>query len=583
MSGITMSLETPIFFLTSLGLGNYRELQYGLGEQTYATRFAPVATAALVFSAAERQQMNVRILCTAKARDHCFDQVAREFHSLGVSSVAWREVPEAQSASDFQKILTAILEVVPDNEQVAVAVDVTLGFRHLPFIYVAALTYLVALRGVTFRGLFYAAGDLERPNGAHSIVDVSRFFELIRWHQALAALRDTGRARPLARILRQHVGNLFSAENDVDAGRRQISVIRDAAEKLAAPLSSGLPIEAGIAAGQLLRAVQSAAGSNADTGILAASQLAKHVEGWALPPQVKDKENIELTKEELRRQWLFSRWLFEHDDYGNCLEVLREWVVNLVLFRQGVSRNWLNYEQRRKPAERFLAAIAYRARSGLNCAAEHERLASFWAAISEKRNLLAHAGMKAETVKLPREPLQHLVFVEARQLLESVDTLEVRFGGTRNLLVSALGRSPGALFTALSHLRPDAAIVLTSEQASLRLPDTLKAADMPNLEVQPIVLQDPYRAFREAASVIAQCRPSLLSADRVVVNLTGGTTAMQYLAERVADEAKRLGIHVERVAVLDERPTVEQQADPFKLGAIEFLDEVVGNSRRESP
>jgi hypothetical protein len=64
----------------------------------------------------------------------------------------------------------------------------------------------------------------------------------------------------------------------------------------------------------------------------------------------------------------------------------------------------------------------------------------------------------------------------------------------------------------------------------------------------------------------------LLEASEVIVNLTGGTTALQYLAERLADEALRLGTTVCRVAVMDRRSREEQQRDPFQLGEIAWLD-----------
>ncbi len=567
-------MERDIFFLTSLGIAEYPELTYGFRGQRHSTRFAPVATAALVFDAAERERMLVRVLCTAKARATRFDRIAEEFVALGVRGTEWCEVPEVQSERDMEQVLSTILKIVPEDHPSEVAVDVTFGFRHLPFLYTAALTYLVGLREAQFRGMFYSARELEGLDGTHPILDLSRFFELVRWYQALTALRDTGRARPLAAILRQHVSKLFSAAGSIQQHFKQVSVIRDAAEKLAVPLSSGLPIEAGFEAQKLIQAVAAVTILAEDAAILAARELAKVVRVWSLPPEIKRKEELPLTKEELERQWQFTRWLFEHDDYTNCLEALREWVVNLVLYRQGITRDWLHHERSRRPAERFLAALAYRTRTpGAHALTQTQQLlASFWSKISEKRNLLAHAGMKSQTPLPTRDELRQLVIHDGRQLLDTVEKLNVHFGGSQKLLVSGLGRSPGALFTALSHVRPDALLVLTSAEASRHLKDTLQAAGLPDLPVHPIILADPYRAFRQIKRVLDVCRPVLLDADRVIVNLTGGTTAMQYLCERVGDEATKLGIDVQRVAAIDEPPREEQYADPFKLGTLELLD-----------
>lgn len=569
-----MPSDKQIYFLTALGDTAYSRVQYSFGSRTHTTCFAPAATAALVFDPSERRRMNVRILCTKRARDKWFDHLAGEFNGLGVSGVDWREVPEVRSQSEIQEVLTAILDVVPDKT--AVAVDVTLGFRHLPFIYVAGLTYLTGLRDIEFKGMFYAAKSSEHANCPCTIVDLSPFFELIQWYQAMAALRSTGRARPLAKVLRKHVAALFSQRPHTKEASRHISIVRDAAEKLAAPLACGLPVEAGLAAGKLLLAMQRTTVVGADTALLSAQQLANVVGAWALPAEIEEKGKLDLTKEELERQWKFACWLLEHDDYANCLEVLREWVVNVILYRQGVTGDWLNYERYRKPAEHFLAALAYRARARLGLETEtHEKLASLWSEISEKRNALAHAGMRPEVVKLSHDELERLLRKTAGKLIEQLEAVHVRFSGTEKLLVSGLGRSPGALFTALSHVRPEAAVLLTSEEARTRLQETLDAAGSPNLKVHLEILEDPYRAFREASRITVKYRPVLLSASLVVVNLTGGTTAMQYLAERLADEARRLGVPAQRVAVLDPRPSSEQQARPFELGAFEVLDKVV--------
>ncbi|MCX8072836.1 MAG: TM1812 family CRISPR-associated protein [Candidatus Binatia bacterium] len=558
--------------LSALGKGNYSKRDYEYHDRTYTTSYAPVATAALAFEPEERADLSVRLLSTTEAKEKHFGGIQQAFRDLNIEDVEFREVPEGADLQGTSTILRTLVDVVPPDETASVAADVSLGFRHLPLLYVAALAYLVGLTGIRVRGIYYGAADLVPPPEACPILDLTRVFEFLQWYQALAALSETGRAQGLAKVLRHHVRNLFVSSPGTPTPSRTLSSLRDAAESLATPLACGLPLESGMAATKLLALLGRAAQEAPDEGLFAGQKLAGIVQSWALDAAVENKRNVALTEGELRRQWAFIRWCFEHNDFANCFEALREWVVNLVLWRQGRTANWLDYDSQRKPAERLLNALSYRVRNNFGqCTATQRALASTWDKISEKRNLLAHAGMKATEVKVAPQPVAALL-QEAEELLTSVTEMDVRLVGTRTVLVAALGRSPGALFTALHHVRPQMLIVLTSQESVARLEATLAAADATTIETLPVVLEDPYRAFRQAERVIEQCRPSLLVASRLVVNLTGGTTAMQYLAERVADEAKRLGTPVQRVAVLDERPQAAQQADPFQLGAIEWID-----------
>jgi hypothetical protein len=64
-----------------------------------------------------------------------------------------------------------------------------------------------------------------------------------------------------------------------------------------------------------------------------------------------------------------------------------------------------------------------------------------------------------------------------------------------------------------------------------------------------------------------------MAARCVVVNVTGGTTALQYLAERIGRDAERLGVPVRRIALVDRRPYEQQQAEPFACGDLMALEE----------
>lgn len=48
---------------------------------------------------------------------------------------------------------------------------------------------------------------------------------------------------------------------------------------------------------------------------------------------------------------------------------------------------------------------------------------------------------------------------------------------------------------------------------------------------------------------------------------------MQYVVERIGREAVRLGVTVQRIALIDPRPCADQQANPYVAGDLMVLDE----------
>ena len=565
-----MNQENTIL-LTALGTQNYQAARYAYNGKFWETCFAPVATLALAFDRDELARTCVSVVGTKTALDRSFENLAAECRHLGVRDVRPQTVPEASTPDDITKILVAILDAVPVETQPAVAVDLTFGLRHQPVLYLAALAYLVGLRDLSVRGLYYGAFELRGADGTCPIIDVTPFFELLQWYQALAALRETGRAQSLAKALRSHVRTLFVRGSQKSRSGRHVSIIRDAAEALAPVLAYGLPIEAGLAARNLLDALQQAE-TRMDAAVLAAQGLAETVQSWAVAQKFSTKHEVPLDEAELRRQWQFIEWASEHFDYANALEAMREWVVNVILWRRGNIADWLDYRNARKPAERFLSALSYRAKCDADRLSDlHRDLAAFWDKISEQRNLLAHAGMKKERVRVTPEGMGKLLAL-GRSLLDRASAIAVHFPARSRLLIAPLGRSPGALFSALRHVQPDSVLVLTSKEAAENLGRALQAASVSPTTVATELFDDPYQAFREADQLAERTRGILLEASEVIVNLTGGTTALQYLAERLADEALRLGTTVCRVAVMDRRSREEQQRDPFQLGEIAWLD-----------
>jgi hypothetical protein len=86
---------------------------------------------------------------------------------------------------------------------------------------------------------------------------------------------------------------------------------------------------------------------------------------------------------------------------------------------------------------------------------------------------------------------------------------------------------------------------------------------------------DPVTRINKALSSEGDCAEigrTLAEAGEVVVNLTGGSTLMQYVAERIGRWAEdKLGIPLRRIATVDRRSAAQQAADPYQPGKIHTL------------
>ena len=78
--------------------------------------------------------------------------------------------------------------------------------------------------------------------------------------------------------------------------------------------------------------------------------------------------------------------------------------------------------------------------------------------------------------------------------------------------------------------------------------------------------------FDEIDKAATQARQRLLDADEVIANMTGGTTLMGLVIQRLVEEAQRLDRPVRRFALIDRRTPAEQDSEPFVQGDDHWLD-----------
>ncbi len=159
------------------------------------------------------------------------------------------------------------------------------------------------------------------------------------------------------------------------------------------------------------------------------------------------------------------------------------------------------------------------------------------------------------------------------------------------VLFSPLGLAYGSLYSAILLVRPGRVVVVSSRQAVVDLHSAVDAARFfhTSFEVETHLLDDPLAGFAEGRRLARRLAQGAGSHN--VINLTGGTTALQDCVRSVADilrarntsngintsnqiaQETNIAPHeysclVREVAVVDRRTAEEQKRVPLVVGEL---------------
>ncbi len=544
------------------------------GREADATKLAPVALLDLL-PESERPD-RVLALCTPEAKSYTWPQLVEAI--AGRYDLKCVEVPSGNEQDDVNEFLSVVTGAIPENADLTV--DVTHGFRHFSFLMYTAVLYLAALRGVRVCGAYYGlwrGEDVPSP-----FLDLRPLIALPRWVHAIEVLGETGSAMPMVELLGS--GDPGGSSGDIERSLRRLSEA----------YLSGLPLETGSQTREILverrRPLRRLLQDDHRLPLWEelASQLCKVLGPLSLQEETSGqgwKSGVQLSREEMERQARIIDALLEHGHTAAALGLMNEWAVSWVIWRQG-NENWLDYGKVRKSAADVLGALnVVRKDPKLRARLDEgqRRLGEFWDRLSELRNGYAHHGMRRQTLVGDRQADTNLRRVRdywqetLRRLPEvSLDLGESPVG---RVLVSPIGNRPGVLFSAVEACRgngnreePTLCIVICSRESEKHIPEALARAGYEG-DVEKLRVEDPFGGGnREIERLIEETMPHLPSADEVLVNVTGGTTLMGIIAEKVASEARRFARPVRRFGLIDLRPPALQETDPYEVGEAFWLD-----------
>jgi len=564
----------------TVGIGDYKETTYHFGDgenrREKRTKFAQIAVGCCAIA----KDLELVALLTRTAKVKHGEQLKEEAEAQGWSFVPV-EIPEGKSEAELWDIFEAFGSQLEKGDELVL--DLTHGFRHIPALLLSATQYYTVRKNLNLSGIFYGAWEARNGNNESPIFDLTPLYDLSEWTYGVRLLRDYQFSAPLGEMLDKVQRRSHSDPRYRPSRFTKLQKVGRPLKDLESPLVSGIPLEAGLEAHRALE--------NAKAGEVELARIPPMMEPWReLKEQLKtfrlqgfgEKNDVSLTKEELHRQGRLIGGYLESGNLWAAANLLREWIISAVVFHSGDTGNWLSYDKQRKPVESKLGALSEwnrdeRLKEALT--AKQKELVGLWQRISHRRNALAHAGMKESATDF-RPAAFHEAFEELRGRLEdegfwSVEVTDM----TEDLwLISPLGTTPGALFTAIKKAKPDRLLVVTSRQGKELVPKVLHAAEREDLSPYFALLDDPFNGFSEARESVRDLRREhgldWIRAKEIIVNLTGGTTCLGWTTGQLENSLKRMSLKPGTVACIDRRSPDEQRRNPYREGEMQDIEPV---------
>jgi CRISPR-associated Csx2 family protein len=530
------------------------------------------------------------VLCTEKVKKEHFPKIKALIENGEVAGklvpksirVSPLDIPDGKTEDEIWVILKSILNSIPRN--CSLTLDLTHGFRSYPFLFFTAAIYLKALHNVNVRSVFY--GMVEVKTDYKPIIDLSLILDMIEWFYATRTFRETGQARAIIDLLSPFADKPEGVEG---TEARQYGIIKNLINvflKASSAYEQALPVEFGIYANQLDSCLIEVLPSQLTKRMPLPEELFSQVSSFISPYKLsysKDKERINLDDTELQRQAKLIDTYFDQGYINNATALMREWIVNSVLYHKAikegkkelVGKEWLTYNKERKPIEKLLGLLEMLQRKE-PLPDGQKWLAGKWKIVSDKRNALSHSGFRNENALLSKEKIMEVkqVWEDLKKSIGQLDKWNVNIRtGNGTLLINSLGNSKGSLYSALTLVKPDSLFVIASKTTKDNIKEIIEKAGWLGVNVE-YIMEDPFAGFTEGEAIVNTAKDFIDKSKKVVVNLTGGTTVMQYLMQLLSDYARKTSKDVEVIAVVDRRTVSEQQENPYVVGELITMESV---------
>ncbi len=381
--------------LTFLGTANYMETTYTLNNRGHTSSYCPAAVAHFC------QPESTLVVVTRAAKAKHFKALAAEIDSFTRPIAV--DIPDGHSEADLWQIFETLTRQVDEGDELVV--DITNGFRSLPFLSFLAVAFLRLARGVVVRHVYYGAWEARNLETNESpIFDLTPFVTLLDWTMATDRFTRFGDASDLAALLREEIppGPLMGSDLEARQLGNALKRAARAMEVISLALRLTRPLETMTAAENLVETLQTA-GSLAEQkarpfGLLV-EQVSQAYRPLALPaPLAELGLNLQI-------QLDMIGWYLDRGQVVQAVTLAREWLVSLLVYhfkagslvdnkqvREAIEFTLSNEAERLKDKPRPPRETQYDA--PLQTMANHKEIGQLWGELTQLRNDIAHVGMQ---------------------------------------------------------------------------------------------------------------------------------------------------------------------------------------------
>jgi len=191
--------------ISFLGTGKYEPTEYLFENQSCATPFVAVALATLC------RAREITILATEKAEETHGRTLIDTFAQVGLPAPRFERISDGRSTEELWRNFTLLTKLLGTGQQEDTLLDITHGFRSLPFFAGAVVAFVRALTAELPVRVVYGAFEARTANNQTPVWDLTPFVDLLDWTQALDLFLRSGQADALAARV-EALGRLISRE-----------------------------------------------------------------------------------------------------------------------------------------------------------------------------------------------------------------------------------------------------------------------------------------------------------------------------------------------------------------------------------
>ncbi len=344
-------------------------------------------------------------MVTQAAKSKHFKALAGEIRA--VTQPVAVSIPNGYSEAELWQIFNALTQHVAEGDELVV--DITYGFRSLPFLSFLAIAFLRLARKVQVRRVLYGAWEARnKATNQTPVFDLTPFVALLDWTIATDRFTRFGDAADLAALLREEMppGPLMGTNLQARSLGKALKDAANAMEDVSLALRLSRPLETITAAGQLKETLDNVGASiskDLPPFRLLTRQIQQAYHPFVMQNNPLNKENWKIT---LQIQLdLIERYL-KQGQIVQALTLAREWVVSVLALQFDVAA-LTDYEGSRRPVENTLNNQVEKHKPNprplLKPAFDqqmaqlpvHRELGKIWAKLTALRNDIAHVGMNS--------------------------------------------------------------------------------------------------------------------------------------------------------------------------------------------